>query len=810
MIKNILKKFKPSNLKRRARHELHRIKKKYGVEKYLIYNIDFPNNSVLESKKITVTGWVVPLKKSKYILRIKNNNNIKKVKTGIKRFDVAKSYPKLEKRLTLLSGFKSVFEFENGTLEIDVNYGRGYKNIFKKEIKFQTDKLPKDYYNPNLSNNFPEHLNLIQNNKQYFFEEPLNNSFLRSDEDTRLIAFFLPQFYPFKENDMAWGKGFTEWRNVTTAEPRFIGHQQPILPKDLGFYDLRLSSIMEEQINLAKKYGVYAFCFYYYWFSGKKIMEDPLKMFIKNKNFNFNFVICWANENWTKRWDGREEDVIVSQKYLKNDPIKFIKDVESILLDDRYVNEDGKPILIVYRINDLKDPLSFTKTWRNYFKKTHNKDLYLVACLGFEDSDPREFGFDAGLDFNPQSSFHKRSKFLENTYPFVDVGSKLLDINFGGTVADYREIALNEALDNSYTFPVIKCLTPSWDNDSRKKGKGFVFYNSSPDIYSEWLDRLIVSEKESKDSPLIFINAWNEWAEGAIMEPSLHLGHSILNRTVETLSLHSKNNINKINFPKYGISNTYNNKLAIIVHLYYTETWADIKKRLENIKENFDLFVSLSEINKDFDISLKKKNCNIHKFTVPNRGRDVLPFLFILRKIRNADYQYVLKLHSKKSSHRKDGQNWLNDILDNLIPQDNNDIFKALKQSNTGIIGPSNHIVSLKRHMGSNRYILEILLKRIYDKKISDNVISNTQNYPFFGGTMFWFRIDALDKILSLQLLPSDFQSEHGQIDGTTAHALERLFTIVTKIEGRNNYKIKDSEVSKIGKIKDWKYRYAP
>ena len=541
-------------------------------------------------------------------------------------------------------------------------------------------------------------------------------------------------------------------------------------------------------------------------------MDGPIESVTRHKEWDFNFTICWANENWTKRWDGRDNEVIIAQEYLEDDPLNFIKDVEHILLDSRYITEDGKPVLMVYRASELKNPKKYVKVWRDYFRKKHNLELQLVTFLSFDDQDPREYGFDAALDFAPHSAFFKNHLFKNNQFPYIDIHQKLLDINFSGVVADYRSIALNTKLTDVYKFPIYHCVTPSWDNDARKKGKGFVYQNSSPDLYAKWLDRVVSLEVAKKDAPLIFINAWNEWAEGAILEPSLHLGHSVLNRTAEVLAKYSQNKNNLINFPAYGLSKDKTTKLAVVVHLYYTDLWDEIKAKLVNINEPFDLFLTLNARDAGFELKLNNKKVKVHTFVLPNRGRDVLPFLYVARRLRAAGYEYILKLHSKKSKHRKDGSSWFSDVINELLPNEDtlNQIIALLKNDKTGLIGPSSHVVSLKRHMGGNKLILADLLERAFNEKSSKKVISNPEKYPYFGGTMFWARLDALAPILDLDLIPDDFQSEHGQIDGTTAHAIERMFGVAVRVSKKSMYAVESNAVRLVADSLDEKYRYAP
>lgn len=794
-------------------HQIKRVlEKRASISRHYTFSIDSPRQKMIAQKELEVEGWVISKDEKKFKLRIRNNDKIFSPKTGLKRLDVAKAHPEFKYEEALYSGFRAKFDFEDGEVVVEINNGNGFKKLYSTFVIYGAEALPAAIYNKNLSNNYPEHVNLIENRQKYYYEDGGEGLYVRDSLDPRLMAIYLPQFHPFKENDEAWGRGFTEWSNVTTGQPRFIGHQQPILPKDLGFYDLRLESKLMEQIELAKKYGIYGFCFYYYWFSGKKLMETPINTFLSHPEWDFKMAICWANENWTKRWDGRDSEIIIEQKYREDDPMEFILDVEPILTDPRYVQDDGKPILMVYRASELKNPSQYAKVWRDYFRKKHNKELQLVSFLSFDDQDPREYGFDAALDFAPLSAFFKSHLFKSSKFPYVDVRSKLIDISFSGVVADYRSIALNEKLHNVYDFPTYQCLTPSWDNDARKKGKGFIYQNSSPDLYADWLNRLLAQETKTKKSPLLFINAWNEWAEGALMEPSMHLGHAVLNRTVETLSLYSNNKKNSETFPLHGIKKNTHTKLAVVVHLYYTDLWPKIRTHLERINVPFDLFVSLNVRDRDFLPELTNADC-IYTQVLPNRGRDVLPFLYFLRRIRGAGYEYVLKLHGKKSTHRKDGTDWLESVLANLIPNSKaiEEITVKLSDKRTGLIGPHNHLVSLKRHMGANREVLRHLIRSIYKDSTANMVIANSDKYPYFGGTMFWARLDVLEPILNLHLMPDDFHSEHGQIDGTTAHALERLFGVVALLEKKAQYMSSGQGLARVlHESYTDKYRFAP
>ena len=672
-------------------------------------------------------------------------------------------------------------------------------------------------YNPDLAINFAEHAKLLQDNKTYWHETESDEAYQRGGDDPRVVAIYLPQFHPFKENNEAWGKGFTEWTNVTASYARFVGQQQPTLPSDLGYYDLRLPLVIKQQIDLAKKYGIYGFQFYYYWFSGKKVMDTPINTVLENPDWDFNFSICWANENWTRKWDGGDKDIIFEQKDLPGDPLKFIQDVAPILNDKRYITEDGKPILTVYRVDLLTDPNRHTKIWREYFSKEFGKELWLVGCTNFKNFKPSDYGFDALMDFTPTGSTSAElkpwvgdEKIINNQFT-----NKLIDVGWSGLIADYRYIAKQEVSNLDKNINDYKTISPSWCNEARRKGKdGVTFQNSSPEIFAHWLDKVLDSEIniKHKKSPIVFLNAWNEWAESAMIEPSVHMGHNTLLRVAETISKYSTVAKNRKSFPSYGIVHSVEAKLAVVVHLYYIDLWPSIEKKLRNINTAFDLYVSVSSSNKDFKVeNINKYHNRTNIVEVPNRGRDVLPFIMIMNRIRGLGYEHVLKIHTKKSRHRKDGADWFKDVIGNLLPNDNNDLYSTLNNEDCGIIGPRGHIVSLSRHLGSNKVHLLNLIYKLTNKKDSQ-YLKHAEVYPFIGSTMFWARVDYLTPLLDLYLMPSDFESEQGQIDGTMAHAIERILGgILHDITNRDMHTVDASgSIERVEKVHyNQEYKYA-
>ncbi len=354
---------------------------------------------------------------------------------------------------------------------------------------------------------------------------------MATEADVKPIAFYLPQYHPVPENDEWWGRGFTEWSNVAKAIPEFIGHYQPKLPGELGFYDLRIREVQRRQVELAKQYGLYGFCFYFYWFGGKRLLEMPLEQFCADTKINFPFCICWANENWTRQWDGMNEDVLIGQEHSPEDDIAFIEHISNYLKDDRYIRIDSKPLFIIYRPALLPEPKKTAERWREWCNKNGIGDIYLAFTHSFEHLDPREIGFDASIEFAP------------NTFILKDITSHfyIVNNNFNGRIFDYTS-AIDLAREY-ITPPYIKfrCLCPGWDNAARKPGRGVTLANATPDFYKEWLRILYeyTIKHFVKEERFIFINAWNEWAEGAYLEPDRKFGYAYLEATAEVLRINN-------------------------------------------------------------------------------------------------------------------------------------------------------------------------------------------------------------------------------------------------------------------------------
>ncbi len=345
--------------------------------------------------------------------------------------------------------------------------------------------------------------------------------------DVRVIAFYLPQFHPIPENDQAWGKGFTEWINVSRARPQFHGHYQPHLPAELGFYDLRVRDVQTQQVALARRYGIGAFCFYFYWFGGKVLLDLPLRQYLDNPDLDLPFCLCWANENWTRRWDGVDDQVIIAQQHSADDDIAFIEHVARYMRDPRYLSVNNRPVLLVYQPSLLPNALETVGRWRRWAAENGLGDLYLICTQSLDARDPADYGFDAATEFPPNLTGP----------PIVTDTVQPYDPAFPGVVYDMSALVERSRSYSAPSYKLLRGVCPSWDNTPRRGASGAVFLNSSPEGYREWLENAIkdTQQRLRKDERLVFVNAWNEWAEGAHLEPDRRYGYAWLQATRQAL-----------------------------------------------------------------------------------------------------------------------------------------------------------------------------------------------------------------------------------------------------------------------------------
>lgn len=346
-------------------------------------------------------------------------------------------------------------------------------------------------------------------------------------EDVKLISFYLPQYHPIPENDRWWGKGYTEWSGVSRAKPHFDDHYQPHLPERMGFYDLRLPEARERQAALARAHGIHGFCYHYYWFAGRRLLERPLDEVVASGAPDFPFCVCWANESWTRRWDGGEKRVLLAQTYSPELDRAFLEELVPLFRDPRYIRVNGDPMLVVYRPQDLPDPGATTRRWREVARVNGLPGLHLVAARTFGLTDPRPLGFDAAVEFPPHVP-----DLLSMRCPVRGVDPK-----FGGDILAYRTLVQKQLAMPATPYRLYRTAMPGWDNTPRLGQRATIFHGATPELYERWLQALVEQTRLAPSAHrMVFVNAWNEWAEGAHLEPDRRFGTGYLEATARALA----------------------------------------------------------------------------------------------------------------------------------------------------------------------------------------------------------------------------------------------------------------------------------
>lgn len=364
--------------------------------------------------------------------------------------------------------------------------------------------------------------------------EPVDPKIFRSySRNADVFAFYLPQFHQIPENDRWWGKGFTEWTNVMRGLPRYRGHYQPRIPADLGFYDLSDPRVMVRQARLAKSMGISGFIFYYYRFDQGRLLQEPIEAALKNPSFDMPFALMWANENWTRTWDGGSAEVLIEQNYKYDDDDALVADLARHMIDRRYLTFEGRPLFIIYRPSLIPDARNRIDQWRRLFRTNHHLEP-LIFMAQFDSIDPRQYDLDGAIEFPP----HKIARNL----PSIDRGIVLYDEAFERRVYSYSDAVDAALAEPDPEFDLIKTVFPMWDNDARRQRFSTSFVGSTPKEYERWLLGAIdyARRRPVRSKSIVCVNAWNEWAEGAYLEPDVHFGGAYLNATARAVTFASR------------------------------------------------------------------------------------------------------------------------------------------------------------------------------------------------------------------------------------------------------------------------------
>lgn len=359
----------------------------------------------------------------------------------------------------------------------------------------------------------------------------------------KAIALYLPQFHEIKENNEWWGEGFTEWTNVRKAKPLCQNHYHPHVPIDQNYYDLSSHEVLINQAKLAKEHGIYGFCFYHYWFNGKLLLEKPIHNLLASDKPDFPFCLSWANENWTRRWDGADHEVLIKQNYSEKDDIEHIKYLIPIFKDERYIKIEGKPVFIMYRTELHPNIKKATEIWRNEAKKAGFPDLYLIRTESFKKNIiPANHGFDAAMEFAPDVECRGKKIAKNNITKYLfnkllhKTGVKKSHL-FENGFYDFSNVVRNMINREKPDYKYFRCISPSWDNSARRKKNATIYLNSNPQLFNEWAAEMVEYTRENfeEKEQILFINAWNEWGEGCHLEPDEKWGYAYLEALNEVL-----------------------------------------------------------------------------------------------------------------------------------------------------------------------------------------------------------------------------------------------------------------------------------
>lgn len=363
----------------------------------------------------------------------------------------------------------------------------------------------------------------------------------------KTIAFYLPQFHPIPENNLWWGAGFTEWHNVSAARPMFRGHRQPQVPGALGYYDLRCDETRHEQAELAKSSGIDAFCYYHYWFGGKQLLETPLNKMLDDKGCDMPFCLCWANETWSRAWDGKESEVLIQQAYSEEDDRKHAEYLVQIFKDSRYLKSEGKPVFIIYRVGKMDDPARFVQILDEAARSEGFPGVRVFAVRNFacdvDDNTLLSYGIDDIVDFQPnnteyprRSLFGKGMRFLQRCWNSLARKAGLPQVN-SVLRLKYNDVARNAlALYGTLGQNHYPTVFPNWDNSPRRKA-ATVIQNDNPEDFARWVSEAAsIVRKRPERNQFLFVNAWNEWAESAHLEPERKYGDAFLKAFKEGIS----------------------------------------------------------------------------------------------------------------------------------------------------------------------------------------------------------------------------------------------------------------------------------
>ncbi len=464
-----------------------------------------------------------------------------------------------------------------------------------------------------------------------YYEKQQDYSSTITHSDIKVMSYYLPQFHPIPENDLWHGKDFTEWTKVRAANPLFEGHYQQHIPHaDIGYYLLDSPDILRRQAEMMHKSGVYGQVFYHYWFSGKLILEEPAKLLLDTPDIQMPFCFCWANENWTRSWDGNENEILLGQNYSAQDAHDFIHYLIPFFNDPRYIKVEDRPLLFVYRPSSIPNSQEYLAIWQRECAGVGIKPPYVTAVLTRGATHPKDFGMDAGVE-------RVLHDWTLNAVPEINNSLHCYQ-PINGSVLPYDDVAnfyMKQTGAKDFTY--FRSLLPIWDNTARYGSKAYLLHESTPQRFQEWLESSIAYTQSTlpQDRRFVLVNAWNEWAEGAHLEPDSRFGYSYLNAVGRALS----------SIPYSGDLNpSCTLPAGTRVHLSFSEFVLEQLRQDHNLKERFIFCLSRSSIFDNCSISINAAELmNDLPTTVPT-DQDDADFILELRHTALFDASVIEKI----------------------------------------------------------------------------------------------------------------------------------------------------------------------
>ena len=364
----------------------------------------------------------------------------------------------------------------------------------------------------------------------------------------KIIAYYLPQFHTIPENDEWWGKGFTEWVNVKKAEPLFKDHNQPRIPLHNNYYNLLDVETLKWQAEIAKKYGIWGFCFYHYWFGDKLLLQKPMEILLEHPEIDLPYCVSWANENWTNQWVSNSPKILIKQEYGDKDEWKNHFDyLLSFFKDKRYIKKNNKPVVVIYKPTNIEKINSMIDFWNTLARENGFEGICFMSQISYEAKEKFEYfkNIDYILDYQPTNTFieltRTKNRFIRSIKNSIKKFALMFGLDIEGKKLgglkryEYSDI-WKKIIDRKPQLPnsVPGCFV-DWDNTPRKQNKGTVLLNSNPQNLKKYLKLQIDNCEKNYKKDFMFMFAWNEWAEGGYLEPDTVYEESYLQAIKEAL-----------------------------------------------------------------------------------------------------------------------------------------------------------------------------------------------------------------------------------------------------------------------------------